>query len=334
MNTRILSIIGLVILGVALFFGGLFWGSSQANALSFYPGSMMNGGFSATQDGYMNTPQNGYGMMDGSFGIASNGMMGGYGGTNSGYDMMGGNAGMMGGYGETNSGYGMMGGMIGNASGLINVDPLTLKDATTAVTDYLASLNNDNLELGEIMIFSNHAYAQILDADTYQGAFEVLVDAATRTVFPEPGPNMMWNSEYGMMVGFDNGMMGMMGSGMMNGQYGSDMMSGQYDSDMMSGQYNSDMMGSQYGSDMMGDYGYAPDAETSVTSEQAVELAQAYLDDYLPGKTADEHADAFPGYYTLHILEDGQTVGMLSVNAATSQVFPHYWHGDFIEMAE
>jgi hypothetical protein len=53
----------------------------------------------------------------------------------------------------------------------------------------------------------------------------------------------------------------------------------------------------------------------------------------LPGKTADETADMFPGYYTLHVLEDGETVGMLSVNSYTGQVFFHHWHGDFIEMA-
>jgi hypothetical protein len=31
---------------------------------------------------------------------------------------------------------------------------------------------------------------------------------------------------------------------------------------------------------------------------------------------------------------DGETVGMLSVNGYTGQVFPHTWHGDFVEMSE
>ena len=43
-------------------------------------------------------------------------------------------------------------------------------------------------------------------------------------------------------------------------------------------------------------------AEMSVTLEQAVESAQRYQDAYLPGFVADEHADPFYGYYTLHIL--------------------------------
>ena len=73
-------------------------------------------------------------------------------------------------------------------------------------------------------------------------------------------------------------------------------------------------------------------AEMTVTSEQSVESAQSFLDAILPGFEADEHADPFYGYYTLHILKVGKTVGMLSVNGYTLQVFPHTWHGEFIEM--
>ena len=38
--------------------------------------------------------------------------------------------------------------------------------------------------------------------------------------------------------------------------------------------------------------------------------------------------------YTLDILRDGQTVGMLSVNGYTRQVFLHTWHGDLLDVAE
>ena len=86
---------------------------------------------------------------------------------------------------------------------------------------------------------------------------------------------------------------------------------------------------------MMGSYGTFDRAgDVAVNEEDAVELAQAYLDEYLPGATADEHADALPGYYTLHVLRDGATVGMLSVNGYSGDVFPHTWHGNFVEMAE
>lgn len=289
MNKKLVVIVA-ILAGIGLFAGGFFF--SQVNAQTNQQGWMMG-----NWNGQANTN-----MMDNS---QYNGMMG---------MMMSGD--MMGGqYGS---------GMMGNYGSLTNVDPLSITDAETAVINYLATLNDENLSLGEIMIFDNNAYAQIMNSETGQGAFEVLVDPTTRNVFPEPGPNMMWNTEYGMMSGGNYGMMG----SMMNGQYGSGMM-GQYDSDMM----GEDQYGGMMGGNMMGNFGYAPDAEINITAEDAVGAAQEYLDAYLPGKTAKEQADTFPGYYTLHILEDGETVGMLSVNASSGQVFPHHWHGDFIEMA-
>jgi hypothetical protein len=48
----------------------------------------------------------------------------------------------------------------------------------------------------------------------------------------------------------------------------------------------------------------------------------------------DEDVEAFPGYYTLHVLEDGEIVGMLSVNGYTGNVWYHHWHGELLEMQE
>jgi hypothetical protein len=295
MNKKLIVIVA-ILAGIGLFAGGFFF--SQVNAQTNQQGWMMGNWNGQANTNMMDNSQFDSGMMgDGQY----NGMMG---------MMMSGD--MMGGqYGS---------GMMGNYGSLTNVDPLSIADAETAVINYLATLNDENLSLGEIMIFDNNAYAQIMNSETGQGAFEVLVDPTTRNVFPEPGPNMMWNTEYGMMNGGNYGMM--------NGQYGSGMM-GQYDSGMM----GEDQYGGMMGGNMMGNFGYAPDAEINITAEDAVGEAQEYLDAYLPGKTAEEQADTFPGYYTLHILEDGETVGMLSVNASSGQVFPHHWHGDFIEMA-
>jgi len=47
-----------------------------------------------------------------------------------------------------------------------------------------------------------------------------------------------------------------------------------------------------------------------------------------------EEADRFYGYYTLHVLKDGQIYGMLSVNGYTGQVWYHSWHGPFLGMKE
>ena len=71
----------------------------------------------------------------------------------------------------------------------------------------------------------------------------------------------------------------------------------------------------------------------TVTPEHAAALAQQYLDAYLTGLEADDEADTFYGYYTLHVLQDGQITGMLSVNGYTGQVWYHNWHGSFVGMA-
>ncbi len=297
MNKKLLVIVA-VLAGIGLFAGGFFFSQVNAQSQTNQSGWMMSNWNGQGDANRMGSNQFGPGMMgDGQYGGMMSMMMGGQ------YS-----SGMMGNYGNSTS-----------------VEPLSIADAETAVTNYLATRSDDSLSLGEIMIFDNHAYAQIMNNESGQGAFEVLVDPTTRGVFPEPGPNMMWNTEYGMMSGGNYGMMG----GMMNGQYGSGMMGG--------GQYNSDMMGeNQYsgmmGGDMMGNFGYTPDTEISVSPEQAIAFAQEYLDAYLPGKTADTHADTFPGYYTIHVVEDGETIGMLSVNAYSGQVFFHHWHGTLIEM--
>ncbi|MCK5635111.1 MAG: hypothetical protein KAI06_08485, partial [Anaerolineales bacterium] len=76
----------------------------------------------------------------------------------------------------------------------------------------------------------------------------------------------------------------------------------------------------------------AVSTEMPVSENEVSTLAQSYLDEAYPGLEVDEHTDAFYGYYTLHTLQDGETVGMLSVNGYTGQVFLHTWHGDLLEM--
>ena len=226
----------------------------------------------------------------GTTGLNPSNMMGWIsGGNNSGYSMMGGN-GMMGGY----------------QSGTIsNVKPLTVDQAKQAVDAYLKGLNNPDLELKEIMIFDNNAYARITEKSTGIGAMELLVDPASLSVFPEFGPNMMWNLKYGHMSG-TGGMMG--GSGMMGGRNG--------------------MMGN--GTTNPG----SVSATMTVTSEQAAKIAQQYLDQQFPGYKAATDPDPFYGYYTIDIMKDDKPTGMLSVNGFSGQVFLHTWHGTFMEISE
>ena len=145
-------------------------------------------------------------------GSAFGGMM--YGRNRQGYGpgMMGGQAfgSMMGGWRQ--QGYGASAGvptncpMFGAEANPANAQPITFDKAVEAAEQYLQSYNAD-LALAEVMEFDNNFYALVTKKSTGAGALELLVNRYTGVVHPEPGPNMMWNTEYGHM-GNAGGMMG------------------------------------------------------------------------------------------------------------------------------
>ncbi|GAA5104532.1 hypothetical protein [Haloechinothrix salitolerans] len=164
------------------------------------------------------------------------------------------------------------------------------------------------LTVGEVMEFDNGFYAVLVDVDG-EGSTEVLVDPDTGTTWLEYGPAMMWNTRYGMH---------------------------------RSGMYGAGMHGWRDGADW-GDgpdwrcpgWGGAPGRAASCAAEDGPEQARRIADDWLraerPGERAG-HADAFPGYYTLHTERDGEVTGMLSVRCGTGDVWYHSWHGRFLRM--
>lgn len=197
--------------------------------------------------------------------------------------------GMMGGW----NGWGRFGcGGYGAGISPTPTTPLSIAEAKSAVEAFLQQYGDANLALKEVMIFDNGGYAEIVEKDTGIGAMEVLIHPVTKRVVPEMGPNMMWNTRYGMMG------RGMMGWG-----------------------YNAPNGGA---------------GEMTVTPEEAVDLAQEYLDrtPWAQGLKVEDEVDPFYGYYTLHVLKDGKVAGMLSVNGYTGQVWYHFWHGNFVEMSE
>ena len=306
-----------LVLGVGLFLGGMAYnrmsvwnngyGPDGMMGSNYGPGGMMNQS-NDSQKGYY-----GPGDMMGSDGYGGMMNSGGYGGMMMGGGMM--NSGMMGGYGA-----------------LYGVEPLSVDETRQAVESYLSSFDNQDLVIEEIMTFDNNAYAIIVEESTGVGAFELLVDPVTKAVFPEYGPNMMWNLKYGMMSEF--GGYGMMGPGMMMG-------GGSTSGGMMDGSNSNGEMDGSGSEDMMDNSGFSNtaqipnvSADMSVSAEDAVQVAQSYLDTYYPGVDVSDEITAFYGYYTLDIERDGKIIGMLSVNGFTRQIFPHTWHGEFIEMVE
>ncbi len=81
-----------------------------------------------------------------------------------------------------------------------NSEPVgTMDEAVADVERYVEELGYSNLEVTEVMQFHRNYYAIVAEKDTHRGAMELLVDPVTGRVSPEPGPNMMWNTKYGMM---------------------------------------------------------------------------------------------------------------------------------------
>ncbi len=182
---------------------------------------------------------------------------------------------------------GMMGGWWGGAQpsgNRISMDQAQ-QDAQQAISSY----GNQNLAISEIMEMQYNFYVEVKEKDTGVHAFELLVNPYSGAVYPEPGPNMMWNTKYGMI---GRGMMG--GFGPWGGQ------------------------------------AQQPTATMPVTADQAIKDANAYLAQAFPGAQSATDPSTFYGYYTMDFSQGGKTVGMLSVNGYTGQVWYHSWHGTFI----
>jgi hypothetical protein len=78
---------------------------------------------------------------------------------------------------------------------------ISMEQATQIVEEYLNDRNDPDLEVKEIMEFSYNFYIGFEEESTGIHAFEALIDPFTGDLYPEPGPNMMWNARYGMMSG-------------------------------------------------------------------------------------------------------------------------------------
>ena len=159
-------------------------------------------------------PNTGYGGM-----MGRGGMMGGYGygyGSNSPpyttqpsttpstqyyqpvYPFMYG-GGMMGRLGNGHGFGGMMGGYGYPAPYGYSGSPLNISTADTIAQNYVTSIGNPDLVVKQVEEYTNNFYVQVSEKSTSNGAFELLINKYTGSIYPEMGPNMMWNTHYGMM---------------------------------------------------------------------------------------------------------------------------------------
>jgi hypothetical protein len=176
---------------------------------------------------------------------------------------------------------------------------ITMDQAVQLFNNYLASLRNPDLALHEVEEYRNKFYATFYEKSTGIFAFQMLIW--------KPGAPMMGGGMGGMMSGV---VVPEPGPNMMwNTKYG--------------------MMGGTMGG-MMGVYHQWSSVNMTISPEQAKTIAQRYLDSNYPGTSAGD-ADTFYGYYTVDVLLNGATSGMLSVNGYAGQVWYHTWHGTYIQ---
>ncbi len=176
-------------------------------------------------------------------------------------------------------GNGMFGGMYPNMSTnrdySLSAVGVTQEQLKNQVVNIIENRFGPEYEVGDIFIFNNSPYyISVIEEDTGHGAFELLYDPYRGVVYPEFGPNMMWNTKY-------NNMRNMM---------------------------------------IWGD----PIEENLISRERALERARLYTEQN--EFTIAEEGHHFYGYYTFHTEVEGETTGMLSVNAYTGQVWYHNWH--------
>ena len=102
--------------------------------------------------------------------------------------MGGGGGGMMGGQGNY------------NPSG----KPIGIDQAAEAARNYVRDYDS-RLVVTEVMEFAWNYYAEVEEEASGIHAMELLVDKSSGGVYPEQGPNMMWNTKYSMMSGMMGG---------------------------------------------------------------------------------------------------------------------------------
>jgi hypothetical protein len=169
MDKKTLALLGVVLIVVGI--AGLFLISGYSR--------LTYGGYSPQWGGFGEMGQNG---------MMGSGMMGG--------GMMGGTSGMMGSMMQ------MMGGNM-LVSGGVPYNPngslVSLEQASDIAKRYLVAQNNPDLERADLEEWEFNFYVDYKEKSTGTKAFQVLIDKYGGTVSPEMGPNMMWNTKYGMM---------------------------------------------------------------------------------------------------------------------------------------
>jgi hypothetical protein len=158
---------------------------------------------------------------------------------------------------------------------------LTGDQAIKAATNALATRNNPDFQIAEVLEFEDAFYVRVAEQSTGINAFELLVHPHTGIVRQEAGPSMIWNTKYGG----SEGMAAIMRQGWAAPGAGQ------------------------------------PTADMLIKPDQALKNAQAYLDAQKNAQKVMQAAKYYGYYVVPTLGSDGRVAGLLAVNGYTGRVW-------------
>jgi len=167
---------------------------------------------------------------------------------------------------------------------------IDLKDLNQNVENFVKAINM-NYEIDVILTFTNSDYYySIKDSESGKGVLELQINPLTGVIYPEFGPNMMWNTNF-----------------------------------------NISDMNSRNG---MNNLTFRDDFKNNdiISLEESIILARKYFENLDMIYDVDQEGLEFSGYYTLYVKDNNKTIGLLSVNYYTGDIWYHAWHGDVKEL--
>ncbi len=76
--------------------------------------------------------------------------------------------------------------------------PITSNKALDIVEKYLQKTNNGDLYPARFFEYNTHFEIELKEKETQRGAFELIIDKFNGSICPETGPNLLWNTKYGL----------------------------------------------------------------------------------------------------------------------------------------
>lgn len=181
---------------------------------------------------------------------------------------------------------GMAGGG-GSPYDLLVTDRVPANQAVAEVKRYLDRQGNSDLVLARLREFRWTYQAEIVERSTGRHAFGLMVRRATARISPKAGPNVFWNTKYGLLTGEIGGGYGMLGR--------------------------------------LLPFDTGNKEKMAVTEHEARSVAERALKGVDARLSLDNATIIFYGFYEFQVAREGKLVGEVDVNGYSGQVWYKDW---------